>query len=330
MAEKKVQIVRDFKAPVKPGTHFRLVCMTGENKGLSYYLNGKRIVMGRSDQADIQVLDTKSSREHAELKKIGNTFVATDLGSQNGIVVNDLKVTQHQLTNNDTLIIGQTVYKFNRIDVASLEAVPEDDDENDDFDDEEEESSSSGKGKKKSSKVRLLIIGLILLAGAMFLLDDSEPPKKVKKGPRNDITDVSNSLSEQLRKQQSDIDKELEKKLSAIVHRGLREYREGNYYRAMTEFNMALVLSPKHSQASFYLQKTTQKLDAEIELNFLKAKREVEALKYMEAIVSYCTVVRLLGNNISDQRSKDALERVSEIEEKMGLDKGEVKCIEEQ
>lgn len=323
MAEKRVQIVRDFKAPVKAGTHFRLICMTGENKGLTYYINAKRIVMGRSDKADIQVLDTKSSREHVELKRVGNTFVATDLGSQNGIVVNDLKVTQHQLAPNDSLIIGQTVYKYSVVNIASLEAVIESTEDDDDDEDEEEI-----KPKKKSSKLRLILIAVILIGGAMVLMDDSPEPSKKKKIKRNDISDVSDTLSRQLRAQQKEMDKDLEVKLSTIIHRGLREYREGNYYRAMTEFNMALVLSPKHGNASFYLQKTKQKLDEEIEANFLKAKREVDAIKYREAIVSYCTIIRLLGNNISDQRSKDALDRIEEIEEKIGLDKGEIKCFE--
>lgn len=62
----------------------------------------------------------------------------------------------------------------------------------------------------------------------------------------------------------------------------------------------ALVLSPKHGQASFYLQKAKQNLDEEIESHFLKAAREVSALKYSQAAVSYCSVVRLLGKNIND------------------------------
>ncbi|MCK5883036.1 MAG: FHA domain-containing protein [Bacteriovoracaceae bacterium] len=328
MAERSVQIVRDFRAPVKSGTHYRLICMTGENKGLTYYINAKRIIMGRSDTADIQVLDTKCSREHVELKKVGTTFVVTDLGSQNGIVVNDLKVTQHQLSPNDSLIIGQTVYKYGVVNVASLEEVVQEEADDDDDDDDEYEEEEDNNPKKKKSKVRLILIVVILLGGAIMLMDDSSGPEKKVRNKKNDITDVSDSFSKQMRSQHQRMDKDLEIKLSTIVHRGLREYREGNYFRAMTEFNMALVLSPKHGNASFYLQKTKQKLNAEIEANFLKAKREVDAIKYREAFVSYCTVIRLLGNNISDKRSKDALERIEEIEEKIGLEKGEIKCFE--
>lgn len=328
MVERAVVIAKDFKLPSRPGRYCRLVCMTGTNKGAVYYLHALRLIMGRGEKADIQVLDNKCSREHAELSKVGENYVVTDLGSHNGIVVNDLKVTQHQLSNNDKLIIGQTVYKYGQITVQS-EADKEKEvtlDENlDDVDDHVETKKTGG-----NKLFRLILIGLVLVLGA-FLLFDDQPVQSANKKSANPIrvSDTDESFSKHLRQQEMVKDKELEDKLSAIIHRGRRELREGNYYRAMTEFNMALVLSPKHGQASFYLQKSKQQLDEEIEAHFFKAVREVSSLKYSQAIVSYCSVIRLLGKNINDARHQDAINRISELEEKMGLVKGEIKCIEE-
>ena len=136
-----VQIIKNFKAPVVPGKHFKLLCMTGENKGTSYFLTGARVIMGRSENADIKIADTKSSREHAELAKIKNKYVLSDLGSANGIVVNDLKVNQHTLSDGDKVIVGATVYKFTVIKVKD----PLEDDE----EDYEEESGEVDVGEKK-------------------------------------------------------------------------------------------------------------------------------------------------------------------------------------
>lgn len=323
MSDKAVVLVKDFKPPTRPGKYSRLVCMTGQNKGLVYYLHAPRIMMGRGDKVDIQVLDTKCSREHAELTKVGDHYVVTDLGSHNGIVVNDLKVAQHQLANNDRLIIGQTVYKFSQMVIKAPKSA--------------DESGSGDEGgdddlpaKKSGTKIiRLLALAIIVIVGALFMMDSgtetkAPPAKKVQR-----VTDTDDSFSKHLRQQEMVKDRELDEKLSVIIHRGRRELREGNYYRALNEFNMALVLSPKHGQASFYLQKAKQKLDEEIEAHFFKAAREVSSLKYTQAIVSYCSVVRILGKNINDPRLQDAQNRISELEEKMGMDKGEVKCIEE-
>ena len=120
---KNVLVLKHFESPKEAGVYFRLVCLTGGNKGESYVLLGNRIIIGRSDKADIRLNDTKASREHAEVTKVGNDWVATDLGSQNGIVVNDKKITQKALTEGDKLIVGGTVFKFARVEVTSKSKV---------------------------------------------------------------------------------------------------------------------------------------------------------------------------------------------------------------
>ena len=109
---KAVQVINNFRPPKKAGIHHRLLCLTGANKGVSFYIKEKRIVLGRGVSADVQVLDEKASREHAEIVRVGENFILTDLKSQNGTVVEDLKVTQHKLSSGDKIIIGASVYKF--------------------------------------------------------------------------------------------------------------------------------------------------------------------------------------------------------------------------
>ena len=169
-----VRVSKKLEAPEEVGKHHRLLCLTGKNKGLAYFMTGKRLVMGRSENCDIQILDTKSSREHAELSKVGEKYVLTDLGSQNGIVVNDLKVNQHTLVNGDKVIVGQTVYKYSVFINQEAEASDEDFDDEDDDDDEE-----TPKGKTPASK-RILMI-LVVGALGFFLLDtetEQAPPVK--------------------------------------------------------------------------------------------------------------------------------------------------------
>ena len=115
---KNVLVLKHFESPKEVGIYYRLVCLTGTSKGESYVLNSNRIVIGRGDKADIKLNDTKASREHVEITKVGMNWVATDLGSQNGIVVNEKKVTQAQLNEGDKLIIGQTVFKFAKVEVG--------------------------------------------------------------------------------------------------------------------------------------------------------------------------------------------------------------------
>lgn len=343
MASANVKITKSVAPPVAAGLHYRLVCMTGKNKGLSYYLTSVRAVMGRSDTVDVQVLDTKSSREHAELAKVGDQYVLTDLGSQNGVVVNDLKVTQHHLTDGDLIIIGQTVFKYNVIDVKpSLELVEEDDDEDEYEEDEEEEEvalledkkSKKKKSKKKAeeedkaAKKKRLIIGLALLLGAVFMLDDGGKKTEAKKDGNGDAdTELSGDQDFIGRTNKAEaLDRETKEKLQAIIHRGRREYREGNYFRAIDEFELALILVPGHAHASYLRDRAKQRLDEEIRLNKSKAERDASSLQYEAARVSLCSILRILSEKKDDQRYKDAETSLTELEEKMGLEKGEIKC----
>jgi len=337
MATANVKISRDIKPPELPGIHFRLLCMTGKNKGLSYYLKGKRLVMGRSESVDIQVADAKSSREHAELTQVSDKYVVTDLGSHNGLIVNDLKISQHTLTDGDKIIIGQTVYKFNKYDIAeqALEEVDEDDEEwedDDEYEDDEEEEEKPKKKAKaaqtpeeKRKKLLMIVVGVV---GLWVLMDEGEkppPPKQKKTATQENKVD---SLEERIRRQQQEESKETRDKLEAIIHRGQREFREGNYFRAIKQFNLALILSPANGRASFYLNKAKQRLDAEIDLVFLKAKREAEALRYTEAKNSYCSIVRMLQDRPEDERRIDAENSIAIVEKEMGMLFGEIKCFD--
>jgi len=125
-------------------------------------------------------------------------------------------------------------------------------------------------------------------------------------------------------------DPEVARKLTGLIHSGRREFREGNYFRAMEEFRLALLLSPNNGQASFYLSKAKQRLDEEIKKNFEKGAQEQDAKKYQAAIVSFCGALQLIKEYPDDERYKTAKSNISAIESSLGMEKGEIKCFEEE
>lgn len=330
-------MTRDLKAPEAVGVHYRLLCMTGKNKGISYYLKGKRAVIGRSEQADVHLDDIKSSREHAELTLINNSYMVTDLGSQNGIIVNDLKINQHRLEDGDKIIIGSTVLKFNILKIENNLSLVNDDEEIDEDDEDEVNEpvkALPGKKKKKGSvsksqkpNKKLLIYGAVGILLVMLFLPSDEKDQTTQDA-RNQATNSVNqgAVFEAGSTTMQSEDREQEKKLNAVLHRGLREFREGNYFRAMEEFKFALVMSPNHGRATFYLNRTLQRLDEEIELNFFKARQEADALRYEAAIVSYCSILRLISDFEEDQRYQQAKTEIEDLSKRMGLEASENSC----
>ena len=67
--------------------------------------------MGRGTDVDLRVDDPSVSRRHAEIR-LGNPTVITDLGSTNGIVVDDQHVRQAQLRDGSVIHLGNTTIVF--------------------------------------------------------------------------------------------------------------------------------------------------------------------------------------------------------------------------
>lgn len=313
---KNVLVLKHFESPKEAGVYHRLVCLTGSNKGESYVLTGNRIVIGRGEKADVRINDSKASREHAEVTRVGDSWIATDLGSQNGIVVNDQKIRQRELTEGDKLIVGQTVFKFAKVEVAGKAKVAKQTTE-----------------EIESKKSTMPFIILVLVFVSLFLFDDfSEPTNKPnQKNTTNMIQSESpNEYVAALEKRKANEDKQVKEKLNVIYQRGLREYREGNYFRAIHEFNLALIISPGDAQAEFYLRKTKEELDSSIEAYVSKAQRDEDSLKYQSSVVAYCSILRLLYSVPEDSRYKNAEKKIKDLEEKLGMEPGETNCIKKQ
>jgi pSer/pThr/pTyr-binding forkhead associated (FHA) protein len=83
-------------------------------------LDGKRLVvgpagvtLGRSRQADVVLNDPNVSRQHAEVRPRGGSWVLTDLGSTNGSRINGRSVEGSEvLKPGDEIELGATSLRF--------------------------------------------------------------------------------------------------------------------------------------------------------------------------------------------------------------------------
>lgn len=116
---------RDAAGPGPRGTlpgRPRLVVTTGgkaqegspEARGeeQTCFLTHAVTVVGRGVDADLRLNDPGVSRRHAELRVEGDTVLIVDLGSTNGVRVNDVPTTRRQLAPGDRVELGSTVLVF--------------------------------------------------------------------------------------------------------------------------------------------------------------------------------------------------------------------------
>ena len=308
-----VVVLKNYQYPEEKGCHYRIICMTGKKRGEVYYIKSKRILLGRSRDADIMVYDSQSSREHAELSRVGPNYILTDLNSNNGIFVNGKKINQVSLKTKDRIIIGKTIYKYEIIDVEGNDLIEEVQVK------KEDDVIKEEKGKKKG------LFLLVLLASVAFFTLEEDGSKNKKVSPKK-VTNISSRSVPKQRLKLSKEDKELEYRLSTIIQRGIRELREKNYYRAIWEFNLALIVDPKSPRALAYRQKAKGLLDKEIESYFDQAARDFSSFHYDKAIKNYCQIIKIMEDSKEDERYKSAKENLEKLVTKFGVRKSAIDC----
>jgi Protein of unknown function (DUF3662)/FHA domain len=83
-------------------------------EGRRLELTKRRVVIGRSKDADVQVSDANVSRRHAEVRQEGAAHWVVDLDSTNGTEVNGRQLKRAKLRPGDTITVGSTDVVFQR------------------------------------------------------------------------------------------------------------------------------------------------------------------------------------------------------------------------
>jgi hypothetical protein len=83
-------------------------------EGARHEISKRRVVLGRSKDADLQVPDPNVSRRHAELRQEGATYWLIDLDSTNGVEVRGKRVKRLKLEDGTRFTMGSTEISFSR------------------------------------------------------------------------------------------------------------------------------------------------------------------------------------------------------------------------
>jgi len=89
----------------------RLVVLRGPDQGRAFQVTALTTI-GRSSTNSIQLSGEKVSRRHATIAAEGNSFIITDHGSRNGVLVNGRHVDHTVLASGDHIAIGTSLLLF--------------------------------------------------------------------------------------------------------------------------------------------------------------------------------------------------------------------------
>jgi hypothetical protein len=92
-----------------------LVPMNGPNQYQTFKLLQGTTRIGSGGQAHVMVPDEFVTLEHCEVVSSPSGFILNDLGATNGTYLNQLRVSSHDLVDNDVIRIGKTELAFKSI-----------------------------------------------------------------------------------------------------------------------------------------------------------------------------------------------------------------------
>ncbi len=93
-----------------------LFVIQGRNRGTRYDLTSHEGAMsiGREAGNFVQLDDNEVSRRHAEVRRVGESFVVGDLKSSNGTWLNSRKIERAELASGDQIQVGRTILVYSR------------------------------------------------------------------------------------------------------------------------------------------------------------------------------------------------------------------------
>ena len=105
---------------------YALRFISGKYQGGEFPLHPNReIVIGRSSDLDMVLVEDMVSRKHAKISVSDDQIVIQDLGSTNGTFVNGERIKKTRLRENDRILVGTSILKLVEVDTSKgQEKVP--------------------------------------------------------------------------------------------------------------------------------------------------------------------------------------------------------------
>lgn len=102
-----------------------LIVKLGDSVVQRYVIEKDIISIGRAKDNDIVIENLSVSRNHARVRRQGNTYVLTDLNSANGTFVNNVRITKTEILDGDVITIGKHQVVFVNKDLSESDVLVE-------------------------------------------------------------------------------------------------------------------------------------------------------------------------------------------------------------
>ena len=236
------------------------------------YPPGGETIIGRNEQCDLVLTSRRTSKRHCRLFFKDDQWHIEDLNSQNGTIVNGVKITAKPLTNGDVLQIGDYRIEVEwKAPATDGPAAVEDDDRTVVIPDSDAEDrtivrpmAAPAMGHTENSpveKITSFVKAHKLAAGLagvlfLFLLMIIVLPSSEKDSPDTEKNTAVNKAEPAATVQ----DLETRGRIDTYLESGRAQLESGNYGQALVRFQAVLEIEPDNQSARSFLEETRRKM----------------------------------------------------------------------
>lgn len=327
-------------APVLQKVHkFSINVGAGPHRGRVFTFDRPTVLIGRDPECDLALSeDVKVSRRHVEISIQGQKLLIQNKSGKNFMLVNEEKVDTFEVIDTATLQVGESILEI-RIDKPKPAGRPN-----------ELMNSSGGHlssvptgmaagnvARSRGSSApprrppsaqsfldnpRARFYGLILFIGLIgwYLLSSTGPTKEPPPPIRSEqdvlksIEDSQKAVKDLLTEQQKTGQNSLQFKTAQEHYmRGFRDYRQGQYARAMQSFQAALSFFPNHELARTYWTISKRKFDERVQFEMMQGQRYLGKHNYRMCKASFQNAMAMLKDE-TDKNYKEAKQKAQECD----------------
>ncbi len=308
---------------LSPGLETRWTVISGAMKGTVRVMNSAQFTIGRSPECEFVVVnDPKVSRKHVTIVCMPGECEVICLNEKNPVLINGNEVNKGRLREGDTLTLGETELQFNMGGPAHLEvplmsvphapphgyppmpyglpppaAAP---------------SRPRGTAKRpgQNNSKRFLIYGIVALL--IYWLFSSETKKKEAQKLRTE-QDIQAEIEAAYKLKEAG-EAANTKRLDGSVNarqaqenyvRGFRDYRDGQYERALISFQACLALNPEHTLCNRYLRLSQRKFNEVIQYHMVLGRKYRDQNQFKSCRAAFRNVM-VMVKDANSQTYKEA------------------------
>lgn len=288
-----------------------LEVLEGINKGDKIFITSSGLSIGRKKENDLVLEDPMVSREHARIEQDLSGFSIRDIGSKNGVFVNNNLVDSSSLKNGDIIRIGSTVFRFHMEEKVEEPVV---------FEGKKE----FVKKQKKSSPVRVMIYVLTaftLIIVIIALTSSKKPPEGTTSKTKEErpvvepISPPETTPAEHPSKKE--MTEEEKTRFNSIYQQGELAYFQGSYADAINLFREALSINPDCETCKKRIEDCNKKLTEIIKEIDKRAHEFFESLQYQRAIDEWQRILDIVKDP-NNQFYMEAKKNIEKAKERIG------------